>query len=268
MRIRSSETGTHDFADQLVARLSIGEVQGLLIDANGEFSCSVECIELEKEDEKAWGAFTPDEWRQKVKFSRALGVPFYVFIGKLDKSYDINQLSITKNGAMKSTSFKSDLNVQQVAEQWAAWKGTRQTKALNEAAVRVNRTLIDGILDQAGLSWGGNIDGFLLRDDKVIALMEFRFTGRGVLETYDPQKWFFHRGGDYGTWRPLMMAKDVLKVPLILLTFEKPNRVGCGIAEIVAMTSNAGITYASGPPGQSIASTLQDADKKILSLLP
>ena len=63
------------------------------------------------------------------------------------------------------------------------------------------------------------------------------------------------------------MAKQLLKVPLILLTFQNPDRVGCGVAKIIDMDAAKGLTYAHGGPNRQIARSLEEAEQKIRTIL-
>ncbi|MDQ6660854.1 MAG: hypothetical protein M3Z24_07805, partial [Chloroflexota bacterium] len=173
MKVRSSETNTnHPFAKQLFQALHIGEVQGLLINSEGNFSCCVEYIEYEQQGEHFSKQFTREEWWQKKWFARAVGVPFYVVVGNLDGTYSIYEVFVDENNVLKYKFFLKNLGADKMVQQWEVWKGTRQVKKLTEAALRVRQTRIDAILEAAGLQWGGNIDGFINSGSVVHALIE------------------------------------------------------------------------------------------------
>ena len=72
---------------------------------------------------------------------------------------------------------------------WKEIKETVQTKPfVNGARARASKTLFDKVLVRHGLLWGGNLDGFLILNNKVVAVIDNLSCSSGKLKDYNPIK--------------------------------------------------------------------------------
>lgn len=132
----------------------------------------------------------------------------------------------------------------------------------NGAKKRTGKTRIDGILEAAGLEWGGNIDGFIINNNSVIAIIDCISIGpasqRNTHDLSDPKAdpalYFNARGPRYTTWLSTIILAQALNVPHLLFTLNKVNmsQEAIGLTGIDYLTSN-GINYhQSIAPNQNV----------------
>jgi len=124
------------------------------------------------------------------------------------------------------------------------------------------------LLDKHGLSWGGNVDGFILSSDmKTQAIIETRNTKKIPLEEYDPAVFFpphFTRAGDYKTWEPVVILASKLRIPLFLFTFERGSheeRMGFAIIDSI---SERKLEYQDFPPNEKIIEGITNIRNQIM----
>jgi hypothetical protein len=136
-------------------------------------------------------------------------------------------------------------------EWWKKNQSFEQKKKMYNAAHRIQNNIIDNDLFSSKLSWGVNVDGFILNSDTQ-AIVEKRITKKTPLIKYDPNKFFHFRGGDFPSWNILFNLSQQLKVPLILMTFDTINK-NIGASVIINVDRNMGVTYKNNiKPNQNI----------------
>lgn len=155
------------------------------------------------------------------------------------------------------------------ADWWRKLKGTEQSKPLYKASPRLS--YFDRLLAEHGLSWGGNIDGFILNSNmRTQVIIETRYTKKIPLEDYDPAVFFsphYTRAGDYKTWEPVVLLASMLEAPLFLFTFErKSDRERIGFA-IVDSISTQELKYQDIPPNKNITEGIENIRHQIMKNL-
>jgi hypothetical protein len=156
------------------------------------------------------------------------------------------------------------------ADWWRGLKGTEQSKPLYEA--RPRESYFDHLLNEHGLSWGGNVDGFILSPDymKTWAIIETRTTQKTPIEKYDPAVFYpshFTRAGDYKTWEPVVLLASRLRVPLFLFTFEREGnkkRIGFAVVDHISVND---LVYQGSPPYQNIIEGPENISQQVKNSL-
>lgn len=251
MKKRDTE-GTHELGTLFYENVNIFELQGLLININGEFSASIEAFDMEAgEVFNVESAFTINEFKAKILLSERLDIPFYIIVYPFRADFFViykiqgNSNKITVE-SIKNYSF-NDFIIW-----WKSLKGTIQTKPLNEAGSRIAKSKVDEILFKNGLAWGGNIDGFIISKEKdnILAILEKRVSNKFDINTYDPASFFKYRGGDYYTWLPLVRLSNLLGCPLFLLTLSKRSSEYFGLAVVDSIEPT--LQYKGLPPNENL----------------
>jgi hypothetical protein len=264
LRIRSTER-PHDFSRRLYEALGIQSLQGLTLDSRNRFTAGIEAVEFESVAEaNPAGVFTGNEWLAKYALCRALSIPLFL-VTHTNGDTSIEVLLISEEAGSLRFELVEKMTFDRFRNWWATIKGTVQTKGLIEARSRVS--LFDTELEKGRLSWGGNIDGYLLAENRrPLEIIEERFTGRSSLESYDPAEYYLGlpgRGGDYHTWQPLALLAIQLRIPLVLLTFERnSDRERVGFA-VVNEISSESLSYRHGPPSQTLVQGIEEIRKTI-----
>lgn len=222
MRIRTTER-VHNFTKKLFERLQVFGIQGLTLTKNLEFSGGIEAIDYEPNEiidlEKV---FPRKEVYAKFFLTQVLGIPLY-FITQQNELFKIYGVLKIKDEIEYKLKYSCDGNG--FVEWWKKLKGTSQTKGFYEASTRVKKSSFDKILTANGLAWGGNVDGFMIKDKKIIAIIENIYTQKNPLnsEGANPAVYFLKRGPNYNTWLSTVLLAKKLNVPLFLFTFEGNN---------------------------------------------
>jgi len=237
MRIRTTEK-PHYFSDKLCKTVPIYGIQGLTLDSAKNFTAGIEAVEYDiKEKVDMQGLFPIKEWKAKWSLCQDLSVPLYALTYKAPDDF-IEIFKIVFDSGSFASLREGRLTFDEFAKWWALIKGTVQTKPLHEAKPRLSS--FDNILDQHGLAWGGNVDGFVLNPElKPCAIIEFRYPTKFALENYDPADFFTYRNGDYYTWEPLVLLSSRLGVPLFLMTFDRNSqreRIGFSVIDSISRT--------------------------------
>lgn len=259
MKRRDTEE-SHGLGDTFFKRANVFDIQGLLINSDNKFSASIEAFELTKEEIFTLElAFTPLELHAKMLISEKLKVPFYIITYIEDTSF-FSVHTIVRNNSDVLIESIDRYSFDKFIQWWKNLKGTLQTKSLSEAGKRIAKSKIDQVLATESLSWGGNIDGFILSKDgeKILGVLEKRLSTKASINTYDPANYFratHYRGGDYNTWLPLVNLSKELKCPLFLLTLHKENHDMFGIA-VIDKINNEELIYKSGPPCSNLFSNI------------
>lgn len=259
MKRRDTEE-THSLGDAFFKRANVYDMQGLLINSNNMFSASIEAFELAKEETFILeAAFSPIDLHAKMLLSEKLKIPFYIITYIEGTSFFSIHTIVRKNELIYIES-SEQYSFEHFIHWWRELKGTLQTKSLSEAGQRIAKSKIDQVLATEKLSWGGNIDGFILSKDgkNILGILEKRLSTQASIDTYDPAKYFrstHYRGGDYNTWLPLVNLSNELDCPLFLLTLHKKNYNMFGIA-VIDKINHEELIYKSGPPSSNLFSNI------------
>lgn len=261
--VRRNVEGHHGFSQFVAEQCGIFELGGLLLDRNWNFTAAVEAFELEREESRGSlsclldaNGFTKAMYMDGV-FARKLGVPFYI-VAHIKGGSRIHVYALRsdpENGKLRCVDEKT-LSEEAFLRWWQEKKGTVQTKGYrNDLQDRAKASYFDYLLESHGLKWGGNIDGFLVEDGDIVAIVENRFSNKTPLKKYDPNAFFAgYNGGDYNTWLPLINLKDRLGVPLFLMTYSyrdgEQNQVG--ITRVLGQSKDKGLLYAQDRNGTPI----------------
>lgn len=285
MRRRDVE-GAHPFSQEIAQACGIYELGGLLMDDQGGFTAVVEAFELSK-NEAAGGAHLSDLLRQGGYYSglcigcllaRQLGVETHLFV-KIEGEPEICQYQIAAEESGDSLALKevthARLTEDDFVEWWAQHKQTKQTKGYRtDFQRRAENSYFDSVLESHGLRWGGNVDGLLVSPEngnQVTAVIENRYTRKCPIRNYDPAK---HFHDDINTWRPLILLREQLDVPLLLMTYSRRTGEGrkAGLAQVINGPGDTDkLLYANSPalrrpvpPNQRIITSV-DAAKQWLA---
>ena len=246
MKLRSTEN-EHSFTNKLLSEINAYEIQGLTINKKKDkFLTGMEAIELQDDEELNFKNLTklipPNSLYAKLLITEVLNIPLYIPTYK-NKLYSI--YSITKNKDYKISKKlqfidKSAINIkecslnlseEQFIEWWKKVKETIQTKEfVNGAGIRADKTVFDNVLGKYGLYWGGNVDGFVIKDNKIIGIIDNLSAGSNI-EEYNPalQRWF-------SVWilHINSVLAQTLKVPHLILTIDKyhPDNEIVGLSAI------------------------------------
>ena len=257
MKRRDTER-SHELADYIFDNANIFDLQGLLIGHDNEFTVAVEAFEMDEgETFNVKGAFSAAALRAKCTLASKLNIPFMIILHwKNTESFVLCHFAV-QDGDIVEVS-RTTKTEEEFIRWWAHRKGTNQKKGYSEMKPRIDDSYIDRILEKNKLKWGGNIDGFIVskRDpDQILAIIEKRITAQSNIALYDPADFYDHRGGDFGTWKPVFSLSSQLQVPLFLLTFEHGNRTAVGAA-IVKDVQPECLVYEAAPPNSNIFTNL------------
>jgi hypothetical protein len=266
-RIRSTER-PHAFSNRLFNEAGIFGIQNLTLDANNRFTAGVEEVDYDPgEIFKLEALFPIYAWKAKWCLCNALSSPFYLVTFEVGAT-SIEVYSVSLPHDVLDISLYRKMALADFVVWWASIKGTVQTKPLWEAEPRVGS--FDNLLDQNGLAWGGNIDGFILSDGgRPAAIIETRYTERSSLANYDPADYFNYkaRGGDYKTWEPLVLLAARLEIPLYLMTFERLSSLERTGFAVVDHLTKSGVYYRRGKPNLSIIQGVSGIRSQLTSSL-
>lgn len=268
MKKRDTET-YHHLADEVFNNINIFDLQGLLINKNNEFSAAIEAFELSDGEEfHLDNAFSNKEWVAKILLAEKLDIPFYLVVHPYQSGgFLIYEVGLNSSNRPYIMDYQ-EKDYQAFAEWWASLKGTIQTKALNEAGARIADSTVDEVIESAGLSWGGNVDGFIVlkESDIILGIVEKRVSHRKEVTEYNPANYFNYRGGDYNTWLPLVKLANQLNCPLFLMTFNIRDNTRIGISVISGITRNS-LEYHTNPPNENIFTDITEAKKWMLTFM-
>jgi hypothetical protein len=271
LEIRSTEK-PHVFAERLFGIIPIYGLQGLTLDSNYNFTAGIEAAEFgSSETVDAILMFSTDEWIAKLCLCNELSLPLYAVTFKSGSSViSIYQICSHKGARIQAILHKT-LETKSFADWWSILKGTEQTAPLYEAGPRVS--YFDRLLDERKLSWGGNIDGFILNSNmRAQAIIETRYTEKNPLEGYDPAIFFpphYTRKGDYKTWEPVVLLAARLEIPLFLFTFERKSdkeRMGFAVVDSISQSKQE-LEYQDTPPHKNIVEGIANIRHQIIENL-
>lgn len=256
----------HEFEEKIAKQCGIFELGGLLLNDNWNPTVAVEAFELTSEEKECSisallesNGFTKTIYMDSV-FAQKLGIPLFI-IAHVQGRPRIHLYEV-QTGDRDNELLCVDHNVlteQEFIQWWQAKKGTVQTKPYrDDFQNRAQTSYFDFLLESHGLKWGGNIDGYILKDCggvySIGAIIENRFTTKTALSNYDPNKFYVgYNGGDRNTWLPLMKLKDRLNIPLFLMTYsnrsEEQNQVG--ITKILGQSED-GLVYMKNQSDETV----------------
>lgn len=272
IRIRSTEQHPHPIWTQLLNEFCISEIQGFLFECTDNelieatktaSNClQIHCLEAVEYDEEEefypLNIFTFEEWSRKFFTARFFKCPLLLLAHKkqdavLMRLFEVQEIQDSINFSLISV-FPDENSL---IEWWKEIKRLTQTKATVEAAPRQRNTVIDNILSRHNLAWGGNVDGFILTNDKleVKAIIEIRQTRSFSLDHYDPANYFTGtktKGGDFKTWLPLIYLKKAYHIPLILITLSAMETNRFGFTEVFSINHRSLFYVDQVPPTQNV----------------
>lgn len=223
MKIRTSENA-HEFQSRLFKRLRAYSLQGLLMSESHEFTTAIEAIEYEEGDDKSKLPFTENEIHAKYILAREAGIPLYLLC-YIDKLYKIIKVNDSNNRV--KLSLEERLDEKGFIQWWGEHKKTIQTKQLkNGGEVRLNETIFDSVLRKYGYEWGGNIDGFVLTEDRqnIEYIIDNISVSRPNLND-EPSRYFKstnpRHGPRYEGWYAAVKLANQIGVPHVLFTVDK-----------------------------------------------
>lgn len=249
MRIRTSEN-IHQFQTQLFQRLDAYSLQGLLMNDKHEFTAAVEAVEYEAGDEKGKLPFREPEIYARYILAREAGIPLFILC-YMDSVYKI--LSVREENGRVKLRMAHQFSEKEFIQWWGELKQTVQTKQLNNGGEpRIGETIIDSVLRKYGYEWGGNIDGFVLTEDR--NHIEYVIDNISVSQPNlaDEPSHYFHspnpkHGPRYEGWYAAVKLAAQLQVPHLLFTIDKKEQMleHIGLTVIERLTPD-GIFFAGG----------------------
>jgi hypothetical protein len=246
----------HSYSESIFSQFQIFDLQGLLHNGK-DYACGVEAYQVKAFDQMKFEILDPNNEVQRKGFCELLGVPYYVIISSsINRKFRIYSCVISRGKP------EFQINDEYTESQFASWWKKRQpfeqTKGMYNAKRRIYDSLIDNVLFANRLSWGINVDGFMLNNQKtkVLGIFEKRIrtkNGSYDVSNYDPNKYFLGtstRAGDYASWRILHDLATKLGCKLYLLTFDDgPDTRRMGVAEIRSVTAT-GLEYSENETPQ------------------
>ncbi|MGG0487411.1 hypothetical protein ABEY65_29115 [Priestia aryabhattai] len=263
--IKRDTEGSHTLADKLFGDLNIFDLQGLLLTNKYEFSAALEAIYLTSNEnlKEVEDFFTQDALRAKYKLATKLNIPLYIIVHQENNQY-FTIFTMVENENTKIVIGKAENKTfKEFIDWWSQLKGTPQTKGFrHDAQNRTKNSIIDNLLKQNSLAWGGNVDGIIISKDvnsNIIGIVEKRIR-EAALAHYDPADFFYSSSdpmrNDHYTWKPLVKLALALDCPLYLLTFEKGNNTSYAYSDVKTIIN--GLQYWSGSPKHNITTEIED----------
>ncbi|MGL5550321.1 MAG: hypothetical protein ACRDD4_11535 [Culicoidibacterales bacterium] len=283
---RTTENDNHKFQKELFRKINAFDLQGLTMNARRDkFTMGVEYFDLTYQEYQVVrsgcdiyqleGMLPIELIKAQSILTMQLNIPLYYILGYED---DFLLLEISFDG-LELNIKESWFDTEQLINFWFMHKQTIQTHPYdkNGAKLRAGKTRIDGILESEGLEWGGNIDGFIINDNYVVAIIDCISIGpasqRNTHDLSDPKAdpalYFNARGPKYTTWLSTITLAQALNVPHLLFTLDKvdPTQESVGLTGIEYITKN-GISYYEGiAPNQNVIYGLDNVYNNIFNLL-
>ncbi len=265
MRIYSSEN-KHEFTDLLFKEINAFGIGNITMDIDRNFTAIIEAVEYEDYEEIDIGSiFSKDELNARLLLADKISIPFYII------TYQREIFSIyecEKNNDVIVFELKHNFKELEFLNWWSIIKGTKQTHKLNNGAqFRVGDTIFHKVLKKYDLKWGGNIDGILIKNNEIIAVIDnisIAFVPINHPKA-DPALFFFKRGPRYETWLSTVKLSMMLNVPHLLFTLDKNNPRN----EIIGLTaidqlSRRGVFYVNNEkPSNNIKTGLKNIKESI-----
>lgn len=223
MKIRTSENA-HNFQKRLFNRLQAHSLQGLLMNDRHEFTTAIEAVEYEEGDDKTKVPFTQKELHARYVLAREAGVPLYLLC-YMDSLYKL--IKVKENNNQIVLNLDDRFDERGFIQWWRERKKTVQTKQLNNGGeARLGETVFDTVLRRHGYEWGGNIDGFVLSDDKQRVSYIIDNISVSKRDLNDEPSHYFNspnprHGPRYEGWYAAVKLANQIGVPHLLFTIDK-----------------------------------------------
>lgn len=208
------------------------DISGILMDGNFNFTAVVEYFELDVNESFSIPAIKNDIFASVIVAHR-LKLPLFIIVYKEKTDYFeifdfFNNISFTKSIIHPTP------NNCEFLQWWKQYKGTQQYKPFynnNYLSWKINQVFNTGVT-----KWGGDVDGIIMDNQRIISLVEFRKSTYETVDKYNPLSYYKgtqNRAGDYMTWLPLILLKKALNSNLYLVTLSEVDTSHYGIAEIL-----------------------------------
>lgn len=285
-RIRTTEKHPHSIWNKLVTEYPVAEIQGFI------FSCSddelikatmdsdntiqVQCLEAAEYDQDdeltPESFFTIQDWINKINASSFFKSTLLFLTHKPGDTVLFKLHKVVENtGTVSFTEINQFSDELSFISWWRTIKKLSQSKPTVEAKPRQWLTIFDSVIEKHGLSWGGNMDGFILtdHDNSVIAIIEVRQTHSFAITNYDPAKYFLGtatKGGDFKTWLPLVYLKKAYRIPIILLTLSSKDKTRFGFTEVSTISRRMLIYVDDVPPTRNVTTDFDVFKKWLITI--
>jgi hypothetical protein len=249
--IRRDTEKKHNYADDVFSLLSIFDIQGLLKEGN-DYKCGIESYHVSSFDMVNFSGLDQKVEYARFRFCTNLGIPYFLVITSEREKYFKIFRAYAVDFQIIFQPFKS-FTSHEFVNWWRSNQSFTQKKKMYNAASRISKSILDTLLFENNLSWGVNIDGFILDETKkTVAIVEKRictYKPPYTIENYDPNR-FFHgtrfRSGDFPSWSILFSLSRKLNAALLLFTFDTSSRKKIGAACIDGVSEFSGIVYRNG----------------------
>lgn len=285
MKVRSTEN-SHAFTKKLFSKINAYDIQGLTINhSKTDFLVGLEALELEENEEFNFSllkkAFPINEIFAKSLLCDKLKIPFYVLtsknglfdVYKINRNKDFNvvqSFQFATKEALNIVQIEKNMDEKQFISWWRKIKKTTQNKPfINGAGERASKTIFDSTLAKDNLLWGGNLDGFIIKDNKIVGIVDNLSAGSDITK-YNPAEkdwftvWILHINS--------VLAKT-LNVPHFIFTIDKyhPNEEVIGLCAVDTLYLEKGgkkIKYFNDiSPDKNIIRGLDNISAKINEML-
>lgn len=250
---RTSEN-KHKFTDKIMRELNAFSIENITMNENMENPlCGLEAITVELGELFRWKKtllklFTANQLRAKFFLCKELEIPFYIIVYNENTGYYRISECYVNNSTNKIDIIDREryLSMQEFLKWYKRIKPSTQTKELSNGAEKRIGT-IDCVLDEFGMQWGGNVDAFIVGENKkIMAIIDNISIGDGNLE-----KDFLEikQITPYSFRANSVIAKK-LRVPHIICTIDKRRELKehMGISVLKELI----LTYPQIPNEQSI----------------
>jgi hypothetical protein len=231
MKIRTTER-KHNFTKELFDELNIFSLESLTMNETNEFTSCIEGIDFENEKINLNKIFTHNQIHSKLFLSNLLNIPFYLMIHSMGVFFIFEVIKNNENIIFQK---RFEFNEEDFVNWWKILKGHKQNKPYFEPN-RINNSIFDIVIEKRGLSWGGNVDGFMFKSKKIVCVIENIYTQKNPLnsEKGDPRTYFKSKGPNFNSWKPLVILSIKLNVPLFLFTWDgksEDEKIGFSIID-------------------------------------
>jgi hypothetical protein len=265
MKRRDTET-QHAYANKVFRELKIYDLQGIIHEGDKYFS-GIEAYQVKDLSEYRNFEFDKELELARLSFCEQLDAEYNVIVtSENSRSHRIETARRVVDNIEWETG--KEMSDDELVKWWKDRQSFHQKKSLYEAKSRIANSRIDQVLFGNSLAWGVNIDGFLMDERKVSAIIEKRITKSSSVPYYDPNIYFHGshtKSGDYPSWSILWDLAKKIKVPLFLMTFDHKSTQQVGVTRIINVTIN-GLEYENNmKPNQQIFSSDIKGIEKYLS---
>jgi hypothetical protein len=236
----------HPFQDQLYKMLNAFSVENLTMNYERNFTSIIDYFELdEAESLNLTKVIVDNKCDSKLLLAKNLKIPYFLVFFQKDFFYIFNY-----DGNQQKQLNHLKLNEIEFILWFKKIKQTHQTHQLNNGGQsRILNFHLTDLLIKNGLSWGGNLDGFVIENNRIKAIIDNISIAFTSIDNFmaDPAKFFFKRGPRYETGLSTVKIANTLKVPHLLLTLNKnnPQEEVIGLTAIKNLNKN-GVYYHEG----------------------